>query len=167
MTIQTLSRFMGVFVMLCMFGCGGGGGEAPGSLNPTVTILVKTSGVAGPLYGVQFKVNLPAGVTLGTAANGDVADGVVKTYGSATGSNLVSNYVASTTPQTLAVSVTSSPSGSGFQVGEFLEIACTVASGAVIPVSSQVISDFIAYDKPDINQGGNPISGVTGSWLVK
>lgn len=155
MTIQVLSRLMGIILVLSMMGCGGGGEVAPGALGSTVIIKVVSGGVAGPLYGVQFKTDLPAGVTLDTAANGDLAEGVLK----ATGSNLVSNYVTTTSPQTLEVSVTD---GSGFLVGEFLEISCSVAPGTVLTASALTFTEFIGYDK-----AGWPIPGVTGTLALK
>lgn len=168
MTIQVLSRLMGIIMVLSMLGCGGGGGAAPGTLGTTVAIKVVSGGVSGQLYGVHFEIDLPDGVTLNTDANGDLAVGVMKASGSAEGSDVESNYVVSTSaasPAKLYVSVFAKRAADldpGFPVGEFLEISCSVAPGTVLTASALTFTKFIGYDKD-----GFQIPGVTGTLAPK
>lgn len=160
MKIETLIRHIAVLVLVTLFGCGGGGGGGGGgdaSTSSTVVVRVKTSGVAVPLYGVQFKAALPAGVTLSTDSNGNLAAGILKATGGAVGANIECNYQSGASPQTLAVSVAISPSGGGFLVGEFLTVFCTVAPGTVLSSTDIKFSEFKVFDK-----GGAEISGATG-----
>lgn len=158
-----MSRLLGVIVLFSLFGCGGGSGGG-GTGSSIVTVLVKTvqlSGTAGPFYGVQFKADLPVGVSLNTVGN-DLADGVLKASGGAVGSNVGGSYQTTTTSQILSVSVTSSPDGLGFPSGEFLAINCTVAPGTVFDPATLAFSEFKVFDN-----SGAIISDVKGVVMLK
>lgn len=122
-------------------GCGGGGGG--GASGPTTTTLVvKALGSATTLYGIQAKVNLPAGVTLATQPNGELVSGTIVPSGGASGATLVTNYQTTTAPQTVTVSLTAL---SGFPAGEFLKVTVLVAPGIVVNPSDITFVEFKAY----------------------
>ena len=148
--------------LICLVsGCGGGGGGATGSgpTATTATVVIKTVGAPTTLYGVQFKVQIPTGVTLATEGAGVIAAGVMIPSGGATGGLLEAGYQSSNSPQTATVSVTH---GSGFQVGEFMTMTVTVPPGTVLLPADLVLSEFKAYD----NFNGIPTVAITGTATV-
>lgn len=145
-------RFCAVFMafvvlptLLCA-GCGGGGGDAAAPFQPVTpanSVVIKSVGPATTLYGVQFTLQLPSGVTLATPGGGAVAQGVLSASGGAAGSSVSSYYDSGATPQTVTVSVTNK---SGFQVGQFLTVATQVAPGTTLTPGNLMLTQFKAYD---------------------
>ncbi|WP_156912255.1 hypothetical protein [Citrifermentans bremense] len=137
------------FILLTLIcsGCGGGGGDAAAPLQfqptPANSVIIKSAGPATTLYGVQFTLQFPTGVTLATPGGGVVAQGVLTPSGGGAGSSVSAYYDSGATPQTVTVSVTNS---SGFQVGQFLTIATQVAPGTTLVPGNLVLTQFKAYD---------------------
>lgn len=131
-----------VVLTALLAGCGGGGGAAdPGPVG-NVTLTVKALGAPATLYGVQFKVALPAGVILATQPSGELASGVVVPSAGASGAGMVTTYDRTATPQTLSVSLIS---GTGFPSGDMVTVAVSAPLAATVQADSFVFSEFAAY----------------------
>ena len=144
-----------VVLTALLAGCGGGGGAAdPGPVG-NVTLTVKALGAPATLYGVQFKMALPAGVILATQPSGELASGVVVPSAGTSGADLVTTYDRAATPQTLSVVLLS---GTGFPAGDMVTVAVSAPVTATVQADSFVFSEFAAYD----DFTGSP-AAVTGS----
>lgn len=138
-------------------GCGGGGGgSAPGPPAPVDRVVIKSVGAPATLYGVEFTLQLPAGVTLATDGAGALAAGVLVASGGAAGAAPVVNYRAGSVPQTVVVSLTKD---TGFPVGEFLTLTPMIAAGTVLLPTDIILSGFKAYD----NFNGVPAPSIAGT----
>ena len=145
-----------VVLTALLAGCGGGGagGADPGPAG-NVTLTVKALGTPATLYGVQFKMALPAGVILATQPSGELASGVVVPSAGASGAKRVTTYGRAATPQTLLVVLLS---GTGFPAGDMVTVAVSAPVTATVQADSFVFSEFAAYD----DFTGSP-AAVTGS----
>ncbi|GAW65982.1 lipoprotein [Geoanaerobacter pelophilus] len=127
-------------------GCGGGGGvEAPQAPVAGSSIVIETAGAATTLYGVEFTLQLPPGVTLATPGGGTLAAGVMVPSGGAAGADagLSVFYDTGAAPQTVKVSLVKP---SGFPVGRFLSVTLVLAQGTTLVPAAFVISGFKAWD---------------------
>lgn len=128
-------------------GCGGGASSGPET--PSAKVVVSTAGTASALYGVQFTLQLPAGVTL-AADGGTLPPGVMVPSGGAVGGSVAAYYDAAAVPQTVTVSVTKGTPG--FPVGECVTFTPVLPEGKTPSAGDFVLSDFKAYD--DLATGG-------------
>jgi hypothetical protein len=155
--MKTITSRMALFclsTLLLLGGCGGGGGSndtQPAQATPAATkAIVKLSTVGTlpqgtQLSGVAVTVQLPAGLSVATDANGAVATGVVTASGVAILGGAFTTYTAATAtaPATLQVIV-----AGNFGVGEFVTIACDIASGSSAPTATDVkITGFSPADQ--------------------
>lgn len=132
------------FVLL-LAGCGGGGGESAPPLvaTPANSLVISTAGSASALYGVQFTLQLPAGVTLATQG-GALAAGVIAPSGGAVGATVTTNYDPAVAPQTVKVSLVKPLPG--FPVGPFMTVIPVLPQGTTLSAAGFTISDFKAWD---------------------
>jgi len=141
---EVVCFFLLVLLVSLLPGCGGGGGAgnvpAPFSTN---TVVIKTLGAPATLYGVQFKVELPDGVTLAADQFGALTAGAMVPSGGAAGASLVTDYQASASYRSVTVSLVKA---SGFPVGEFLTVNALVPLGTSLSPGDFILSDFKAYD---------------------
>ncbi|WP_148212903.1 hypothetical protein [Citrifermentans bemidjiense] len=136
------------FVSL-LAGCGGGGGESapPQIATPTNSLVISTSGTAAALYGVQFTLQLPPGVTLATQG-GALAAGVIAPSGGAAGATVTTNYDPVLAPRTVTVSLIKAPPAfpAGFPVGPFMTIIPVLPQGMTLAAGDFTLSSFKAWD---------------------
>jgi hypothetical protein len=133
----------------------------------TMAILkLSTKGTiaAGSIFGMQFTVALPAGVTIKADASGKPDTGVVSFSGGvASGASaLATKYTsaAGSTPGNVTIAIISN---TGFGTGEIVTIICEVVSGTV-PVSSQfALSGVTVFDATSSEISG--VSFTTGLTL--
>lgn len=132
-------------------GCGGGGAESapPQIPTPANSVVISTSGPAAALYGVEFTLQLPPGVTLATQG-GALAAGVIAPSGGAVGATVTTNYDPVVAPQTVRVSLIKGPPGfpAGFPVGPFMTVIPVLPQGTTLSAAGFALSGFKAYDDP-------------------
>ena len=137
-------------------GCGGGGAGSDPPPASQVTLTVRALGTPATLYGVQFKMPLPAGVTLATQPSGEVAPGVVVASAGTSAAGMVATYNRTATPQTLSVALIS---GDGFPAGDMVRVTVSAPVAAPVQAGSFVFSEFAAY----ADFAGAVAPGVSGS----
>ena len=125
MKLINLSRLaITALATMVIFGCGGGGGSGSSS-GPVVPKAVITVGLAGTLApgqligGVDFILNLPAGVTAQADGTGETVAGVVVPSGVAVGALPVGKYTASPVPANVRAILIKT---AGFTTGNFVTI---------------------------------------------
>ena len=155
--------FLG-FVFLCLgaVACSrvvGHGDVRAKDSHDSARIILKTFGPPMQLYGVQFKLNLPPGLTLPTRSNGEVDAGNLVPLGSASGALVVARYQPTLSASILSVSLASE---NGFSVGDFLAITADLSSDAIPEAIEPTILEFKAYD----NRNGIVSDAVTGTLEV-
>jgi hypothetical protein len=165
-------------VSAVFFGCGGGGGgggsttDVPPPPTPTTAVLtLKTSGVPSiPYKGIEFAVNLPAGVTVRTdpANPKQTAPGVLMLSGAfAPYSTQVSprpffgRYSSAGAGKPITLTVVIASGTAAFPVGEFATLNCDLAGVTTASLSDFSVVNFAAY-----GSGGATVSGLTSSPLA-
>lgn len=143
MSMKSLFSIMVLsLVLLLLGGCGGGGGTA----SPTSGVLTLTAGGTLPagtlISAIDVTISLPAGVTVKSVPDTTnpsllvAAPGVVTVIGNAATVGATTLGVVpytpatGTTPAQLRIPVLSV---TGFNVGDFVTIACDIATGAPFP----------------------------------
>ncbi len=145
--------------------CGGGGGGGGGTTHagPTTAVLtLSTQGTSTNLGGLGVTVVFPTGVSVKTDAAGNVDSTVVTASGVAGGqAAVISLYSPATSTAKASLSVVLAGSTvSGFGVGEFATVKCTLNSG------SPVETDFGLEDFQPVDVHGSALSGLTASFSV-
>lgn len=145
-------RFFSLVALLSLIflltGCGGGGGggaEAPQTPVAGSSVVIASAGAATTLYGVEFTLQLPPGVTLATPGGGTLAAGAMVPSGGAAGTDVTLNayYDTAVSPQTVKVSLVKP---SGFPVGRFLTVTPVLAQGTDLVPAAFAITGFKAWD---------------------
>ncbi len=153
------------FTMTVLFACGGGGGAGGPGLPTAAIITLSTEGTLPPgttIGGVALTINLPAGVTVKTDANGNVDSGVVTASGVAKDQAFViALYTAATTTEQARLDIVlASTSLGGFGVGEFAKVNCGIAAGSNPQASELSLTNIQVVD----NTSFNIISTVTATF---
>lgn len=149
-------------------GCGSGGGSTGNTTdtgsgtgvqlqtgpNPAIVAIgTRAPSPTTVLYGAEFKLLLPAGVTMTANADGALADGVLQLADkrAMTGARYVS--ATSTTRGFLQVNIIDA---GGFTVGALATVNCAVSQGAAVGAASFALDGFSARDA-----NGAAITGIT------
>jgi hypothetical protein len=153
-------------VMALLAGCGSGGSSTSGidaghGLGPsstessaTVTVGAQASAVDTVIYGVEFTITLPAGVSVtADPATGEPQTGVLRVNDSRAFSGGKYTAATATTPATLKVIIVDS---SGFTAGDLATVSCSVAPGSAVSAAGFSLSSFSAR-----GADGAPLSGIT------
>ncbi len=147
-----------LLTMAILSACGGGGGGGQGGPT-TAVITLSTEGTlsTGPtgttIGGVGLTVNLPAGVTVKTDANGNVDSSVVTASGVAQGqASVLALYTAATTTEQARLDIALySTSLGGFGVGEFAKVNCGIAAGSNPQASELSLTNIQVVDNTSFN----------------
>jgi len=144
--------------VILIHGCGGGGGGGgnPASNNPVqkqptkAVVKLYTQGSlpqGTAMSGIGITINLPAGVTVTTAANGGVGSEVIIGSGETAPETVViiSDFTPATgtSPGTLSM-VLASKEAAGFGIGEFATVNCGISGGSYPKATDFFTSDFRA-----------------------
>jgi hypothetical protein len=125
-----------------------------GSQQAVITITLAGTGV----FGADFTVKLPAGVTVKAQADGTVDSGVIGNTASSTGASADGNYIASS--GTVRIGLVS---GTALPGGAILVINADLADGTTVTKDSLSIVDSVFYDANGAAVSGASlsVSGVT------
>ena len=163
----TMMRAVVLATALAAAGCGGGssGGTPPAPPAPTTaTVKVSTSGALASgvrIGGVDVKLVLPAGVTLGAAADATnpsvlvATPDAVKASGGPSASALVLGVytpAAGGAPGSVVIHVAD---GAGFGAGELATVTCALAAG-----SKPASSDFSLTALQAVDLNGAAVAGL-------
>ncbi|HBG07953.1 MAG TPA: hypothetical protein DDY22_20960 [Geobacter sp.] len=153
MRIMRLVLFMALTALLA--GCGSSGGVAGSSVEPgpgadpvptkaTVTIGTQAASAATVIYGVEFILHLPAGVTVpADPATGDVQPGLLRFANS--GAFAGAKYLPATATARASVKMVIADTG-GFTVGDLATLTCSVSPGVTVSAAEFSLDEFIAID---------------------
>lgn len=160
---------LSLFALLA--GCGGGqttttggnpagnGGDNTGGTTTSFTLKIGLQGTSQLVTGINATVVLPAGVSVATAGNGILQDGVLTATGLAAGNGNLNEVSYNPTTRTLHFILVTSTAG-GIAAGEFATLAATV-SGATLPAPS-AFSGTLTASAADYST----LAGVTPSFQV-
>lgn len=147
-------------------GCGSGGGATVTAVDPRsepgtaiVDLSTETESAVKVIYGVEFVLHLPAGVTVLAEPDGKVREGVLQPTDS--GAFAGARYVPATDTAPAFVKVNIADAG-GFLVGNLATLRCIVSPGAAISALRFSPDDCSAWDA-DIAK----IPGVTWHFAVR
>jgi len=143
MFIRPLMSSIMVILLLCA-GCGGGGGDASGRGTFSFKVVARAATPGLKIYAVQFKVSLPAGVTLNTLPDGTPDVSALAPAAAAGGPHTLveSNYLPGAVPPTVLVAFINSD---GFPAGDIVTISGTASGG--VDSSQLFLTEFKAYDQ--------------------
>lgn len=140
--MNTTLKLTALLLVAALYGCGSdGGGSGPvadsyvfpaGTTTLTFTAM-STAKLPASISGIDFTLNLPAGMTVTpNGATGAIATTTVTPGMALTGTNLAyGSYSASTRKAYLGMATTSA----SYRSGEFLRLACTVGTGTSITLA--------------------------------
>lgn len=156
-------------VLFMLISCGGGGGSGSGGgevggggtsiVSPAkATVGLNVSGAGAEIYGIECKLILPSGVSLATDSSGEVSSNVI-TLAATGNKTIVSNYLKTTSPSTVAISLILDE---GTTPNEFITLQVDVAPGVDLKSTNLVFSEFKVF-----NGNGAVVSGANGSVTIK
>jgi hypothetical protein len=168
MKYLVLLKYTMVFTLLVLVGCGGSSSPAANSDITTppannqeniapkqVLVMLSTTGIVpagNTIKGLAFEINLPAGASVKSDANG-VLPSYLLTSGvalTATSSYITGRVAGSK----LFINFTS---GSGISIGEFATLVCDLESTSIIPTKVSFPISF-GYKVIDVVQGLGTVS---------
>ena len=164
-------RFIWIaLVMALAAGCGSGGGSAtPGALDsepaPTPTsaaleIRTLSASTAVVIYGVEFVLYLPAGVTVAAdPTTGAVPPEVLRLGNS--GAFAGARYRPATADTRASVTVLIADAG-GFTVGDLATLTCSFAPGMAVTPAGFSLEQFVAK-----NANGAEMTGIAPQFSVR
>ncbi|HUI46110.1 MAG TPA: hypothetical protein VL122_09045 [Nitrospirota bacterium] len=137
-------------------GSGGGGGTTTG---PTVAILtLSTAGATSSIYGLDFILNLPTGVTVLDSYSPPATDSnvIVASGPNASGTILSGVYTQATGTATQATVHVLVANANGLGLGQFCTVNTKIAAG-----NNPTAADFSITAFSAVDASGNPVTGIT------
>lgn len=158
-----------VLLIAFVAGCGSGGsgnsigsgaGTEPVATRAAVKISTLAASAETTIYGVEFVLNLPEGVTVSAdPATGAVQLDVLSLANS--GAFAGARYLPATAGSQGSVTVVIADAG-GFTVGELATLTCSFAPGLTVTPAGFSLQRFIAK-----NQNGAEMTGISPHFTVQ
>jgi hypothetical protein len=150
-----MKRLILALIAVSLFGCGGGGGAN----TATYKLSLQGTFAASSVGGIQFDLQLPAGVTIKTQA--DPATSAVAPSSSSffLSGTAPSNAIMAASYASGTLHVGSITALSGFSAGEFATLVCDIPAGTTAPSPSAFVISNVRILDTSVSQ--NPIAGAT------